>query len=129
MHADPCFDITCATCDVPNFKTYAWANGTEVEESHIFDSVDITSYSVIPMSDMLTGGLDTLTVELATGDDLTIGVEIRDWDWLHYEDLLEGTRTILSDDVATGDYFLVLEDPPGPYVAQGVVLLHLEVTP
>jgi hypothetical protein len=129
MHADPCFDITCATCDVPNFKTYAWANGTTVQESHLFDPVDITSYSVIPMSDILTGGRDTLTVELATGDDLTIGVRIRDWDFFYYEDLLEGARTILSDDVATGDYFLVLEDPPGPYVANGVVLLHLEVTP
>ena len=129
IRGDPCFDLTCVTCDVHNFKTYAWANGTGVDESHIFDLVDITSYSVIPMSDILTGGSDTLSVELAPGDDLTIGVRIRDWDFLYYEDLLEGTRTVLSDDVVTGDYLLALDDPPGPYVASGVVLLHLEVTP
>jgi LysM repeat protein len=129
IRGDPCLDITCASCEVKRFRAYAWANGTMVHQSHLSDPVNITSYSVIPMSDMLTGGLDSLTVELDPGDNLTIGVRIRDWDFFWYEDLLEGTKTIAFDDVVTGDYLLSLYDPPGPYVAYGVVSLHLEVTP
>lgn len=75
-------------------------------------------------------------MDLAPGDDLTIEVEIRDgececYDWgcgcADWSDLLEGTKTIQWDDLATGDCVLSLYDPPGPYLASGWVTLHLDV--
>jgi LysM repeat protein len=135
IRGDPCMDLTCATCEVPNFRAVAVANAEWVVRDHIGTPPDITSQSVIPMSTIFPHPLwpwldNVLTVDLDPGDDLTIAVVILDWDWPpHYGILLSGARTIDSGDVATGDYILTLQDPPGPYVASGSVVVHLDVNP
>lgn len=131
IHTDPCSDPTCAACYMPSWIGGFGANGDYITRLMPLGAPDIQSYSVYPVGDLFFGD-DTVTVELAEGDDLTIELQIWDWDppWPGgtYTPLLLGDKVIPSADVATGDYFMVAASPT-PGVGFGVVMLHVEVTP
>lgn len=132
VHPDPCIDPTCLSCKLASWIGVVAANEQYYNRLMPFPSPDIYSYMVHPVS-YLFNGYDTLTVELDPGEDLTLGMVILDWDgpWpggsMH--PTLVGMRTIDSADVATGDYWMVVQSYFPTGVGFGVLLVHLEVLP
>jgi LysM repeat protein len=132
VHPDPCTDATCLSCKLASWIGVVAANEQYYNRLMPFPSPDIYSYMVHPVS-YLFDGYDTLTVELDPGEDLTLGMVILDWDgpWpsgtMH--PTLVGLRTIDSADVATGDYYMVVQSYAPPGVGFGVLVVHLEVLP
>lgn len=128
IKADPCGDPSCASCYVPNWMGAVAANDQYFNRLWPLGAPDIGSYTVLPVADLFDGN-DTLTVELDPGEDLTIQMLIIDWDpgWsLH--PLLYGSRTVASADVATGDYWMIVQSTT-PGEGFGIVVMSLEVLP
>ncbi len=131
IHPDPCFDLTCVSCKLPNWSGVVLANEQYYNRLVPLGAPDIESYTVHPVSDLFNG-YDTLTVELDPGEDLTIGMLILDWDppWPGgtYSPTLYGMKTINSADVATGDYWMLVRSYPWG-TGYGILVVHVEVLP
>jgi hypothetical protein len=78
----------CATCDVNKWYGRIFANGEriQVEQPSFMDIMlgwdvpDIDSHHSHSVSGLF--GADTLTVNLGEGEDLTLGIWLKDWDFL-----------------------------------------------
>jgi LysM repeat protein len=129
---DPCFDPTCVSCELPSWIGVVAANEEYYNRLMPFGAPDIYSFMVQPVSYLFDGN-DTLTVELDPGENLTLGMLIMDWDGPFpggtMSPTLFGMRTIDSADVATGDYYMVVQSYFPSGVGFGVLLVHLEVLP
>ncbi len=137
---DPCDDPTCSTCVVEDFSFFTRVSDQPRFSASSCEPPVLRSYAVIALSEIMYS--DFLSVELAPGDDLTIYVRIQasncecDYDrppWARAtcldvgrHVLLEGTKTIPWDELATADHILELQAPHW-LEASGWVTLHLEV--
>jgi LysM repeat protein len=132
IHPDPCLDLSCATCKLHSWIGGIAANGHYIHRVSPVGAPDIESFTAHSVSGLFFG-TSTLTVELAPGDDLTIGMGVLDWDGLfpggHLDGVtLYGERTIGSASVVTGDYILPVESA-APGIGSGYVDVHVEVLP
>lgn len=132
IRPDPCFDLTCLTCQLGSWIGAVAANEQYYNRLIPLGAPDIESYASQPVSDLFLGN-DTLTVELDPGEDLTVGMLILDWDggWPGGTTdgaTLYGLKAIDSADVATGDYFMVVSSVPSG-TGFAVLTMHVEVLP
>lgn len=130
MAADTCPDPhVCSTCIVSPWVGGVAANSESI--TRVWPPVHvpwIRSFAHQSVAEMF-GGYDTVALEMDPADNLTIEIQLYDYDgfWV-LTPLCLGSRVLEPDEIETGTYLLYCEGDPSTW-ATGLLELHLDVSP